>query len=67
MLKIKIKDNPDYVISNIKRKDDTILEGIVLLDMAIELLEDVHLLSDEKIWELLKDYRNNLKEVEEYD
>lgn len=64
MLKIKINDKPDY-ISVIKRYNDySTLEGIVLLDIAIGMLKEDFKLSDDEIWKLLKDYRENIKEVD---
>lgn len=64
MIKIKIKDKNDYVGIKQKYKDYTTLEGIILLDMAIDILRDDFELSDNEIWELLKDYRANMKEVD---
>ena len=64
VLKIKINDKPDY-ISVIKRYNDySTLEGIVLLDIAIGMLKEDFKLSDDEIWKLLKDYRENIKEVD---
>lgn len=64
MLKIKIKDKNDSVSIRQKYNDYTALEGIVLLDIAIDILRDDFELSDNEIWKLLKDYRENMKEVE---
>lgn len=65
MIKIKIKDKNEHLSYNIKEKNYSSLEGIVLLDTAIDILENDFKLSDDEIWELLKDYRANLKEVDE--
>ncbi len=63
MLKIKIKDKNDSVSIRQKYNDYTALEGIILLDIAIGILKEDFKLSDNEIWELLKDYRANMKEV----
>lgn len=65
MIKIKVKDKDEYLKYSVKSKDYSALEGIVLLDTAIDILENDFKLSDDEIWELLKDYRANLKEVDE--
>jgi len=64
VLKIKIKDKDDSVSIRQKYNDYTALEGIILLDIAIDILRDDFELSDNEIWELLKDYRANIKEVD---
>lgn len=63
MLNIKIKDKDDSVSIRQKYNDYTALEGIILLDIAIGILKEDFKLSDNEIWELLKDYRANMKEV----
>lgn len=63
MIKIKINDKPDYISVRQKYSDYSTLEGIVLLDIAIGILKEDFKLSDNEIWELLKDYRANMKEV----
>ncbi len=64
MIKIKVKDKEEYLKYSVKSKNYSALEGIVLLDTAIDILKNDFELSDDEIWELLKDYRANLKEVE---
>lgn len=64
MIKVKINDKPDFIKNSLKCRNYTALEGIVLLDTAIGILRDDFELSNDDIWELLKEYRNNLKEVE---
>ena len=64
MIKIKVKDKEECLKYSVKSKDYSALEGIVLLDTAINILENDFKLSDDEIWELLKDYRANLKEKE---
>ena len=64
MLKIKINDKPDYISVKQKYSDYSTLEGIVLLDIAIGILKEDFKLSDDEIWKLLKDYRENIKEVD---
>ena len=62
MIKIKIKDSPEYLKSTIKGKNITILECIFLLDTAINMLRDNFGLSNEEIRDLLKKYKDNLEE-----
>ena len=64
MIKIKIKEKPNCVNNNLKCRNYSVLEGIVLLDTAINMLREDFELSDDEIWEFLKDYRTNWKEVE---
>lgn len=64
MIKIKIKEKPDCIRNNLKCRNYSVMEGIVLLDTAIAILRDDFELSDTDIWELLKEYRKNYKEVE---
>ena len=63
MLKIKIKDKINYLESSIKGGCSTLLEGIVLLDMAIDNLRNEFELDDEQIAKYLNKYKKNLKEV----
>lgn len=64
MLKAKIKENKEYVSVTLKGKDASTLECIILLDKSIDLLKENFDLDDKGIKDLLKDYRNNLKEKE---
>ena len=64
MIKVKINDKSNYVVSNLKYKNYSTLESIILLDLSISILKDDFKLSDEEIWSLLKDYRANIKEVD---
>ena len=63
MIKIKIKESPDFIKNNLKYKNYSVLESIVLLDTAIDLLNNDFELSNNEIWELLKNYRINMKGV----
>lgn len=63
MIKIKLKEKNDYVNVKQKYKNYTSLEGIILLDISISILKNDFKLSDNEIWDLLKDYRLNMKEV----
>ena len=63
MLKVKIKDKRNYLESNIKVSRPTLLESIVLLDMAIDNLRNEFELDDEQIAKYLNKYKKNLKEV----
>lgn len=64
LIKIKIKDKENYLNYSVKSRNYSALEGIVLLDTAIDILRNDFKLSENEIWELLKDYRANLKEKE---
>lgn len=64
MIKVKINDKSNYVVSNLTYKNYSTLESIILLDLSISILKDDFKLSDEEIWSLLKDYRANIKEVD---
>lgn len=64
MIKIKINDKPEYISIKKTYKNYSTLEFIALLDSTIDSLEKDLGLSDNDIWELLKEYRKNIKEVE---
>ena len=64
MIKIKIKDKPDLLKSIIKCKNYSALECIFLLDTSYDMLKRDFNLSNEEIKDLLKEYRDNLKEQE---
>lgn len=64
MIKIKIKEEPNYINNNLKCRNYSALEGVVLLDVAINILKEDFELSDADIWQLLEEYRTNYKEVE---
>lgn len=61
MIKIKLKDKNDFLIYKVSCSNYSALEGIALLDKAIDILSNDFKLSDNEIWDLLKEYRNNLK------
>lgn len=63
MIKIKIKDKPNFIKNKIKGKNINVLECVVLLDIVIDMLENDFNLSDKEIWNLLKEYRDCKKEV----
>lgn len=64
MVKIKAKDKEDHIASSLKYKDTSVLEFIVIIDRVAEALKEEHEMSEEDVWETLKHYRENLKEVE---
>lgn len=64
MIKLKIKDKPDYVNISKKYNNYSVLEGIILLDIAIDTLRTDFKLSDNDIWKLLKEYRKGIKKVD---
>ena len=63
MIKLKINDKPDYVSISKKCNNYSVLEGIILLDIAIDTLRTDFKLSDNDIWKLLKEYRKGIKKV----
>lgn len=64
MLKVKIKDKHDRVITRIKGTHTNLLESIILLDISLNNLKDEYNLSDEQIGSYLALYREHLKEKE---
>ena len=64
MLKVKIKDKSDRVVTRIKGTRTNLLESIILLDIAINNLTDEYNLSDEQIGSYLALYRKHLKKKE---
>lgn len=64
MIKIRIKNKPDYVENKIKCKDYCELEVMVLLDTAMNILKKEFDLSDDAILKSLKEFKNNYKEEE---
>lgn len=64
MIKIKINEKANYTDVKKSLQDYSTLESVILLDIAIDILREDFGLSDNDIWEMLKDYRANMKEVE---
>lgn len=64
MLRVKIKDKPEYAITRIRGKHTKLLESIILLDIAINNLKEEYNLSDEQIGSYLALYRKHLKKKE---
>ena len=64
MLKVKMKDKSDHVVTRIKGRHTNLLESIILLDIAINNLIDEYNLSDEQIGSYLALYRKHLKKKE---
>ena len=64
MLKVKIKDKSDRVVTRIKGTHTNLLESIILLDVSLNNLKDEYNLSDEEIGSYLALYRKHLKEKE---
>lgn len=61
MIRISIKDNPEYISIKQNYKNYSSLEVIALLDLAVYSLRKDFLLSNDEIFELLQDYRKNIK------
>lgn len=64
MLKVKIKDKTDRVVTRIKGTHTNLLESIILLDISLNNLKDEYNLSDEEIGSYLALYRKHLKKKE---
>lgn len=64
MLKVKIKDKPEYATTRIKGTHTNLLESIILLDISLNNLKDDYNLSDEQIGSYLALYREHLKKKE---
>ena len=64
MLKVKIKDKSDRVVTRIKGTHTNLLESIILLDVSLNNLKDEYNLSDEQIGSYLALYRKHLKKKE---
>lgn len=64
MIKIKVKDKEEYILSSTKYKDTSVLELIEVLNKTLSLLKEEHEMSEERALETLKAYRDNLEEVD---
>lgn len=64
MVKVKAKDKEDCVVSYIKYKDTTVLEFIEIIDKVMCALKEEHEVSEEQAMDILKEYREQLEEVE---
>lgn len=64
MIKIKVKDKEEYILSSIKYKDISVLELIEVLNKTLSILKEEHEMSEERALETLKAYRDNLEEVD---
>lgn len=64
MLKVKIKDKPEYTTTRIRGIHTNLLESIILLDISLNNLKDEYNLSDEQIGSYLALYRKHLKKKE---
>ena len=65
MIKIKVLKKTDYIKKNLKYKNYDVYELIAILNTSIDMLRNDFELSDNDIWNLLKDYRKNWEEVED--
>ena len=64
MVKVKAQDKEDCVLSYIKYKDTTVLEFIEIIDKVMCALKEEHEVSEEQAIDILKEYREQLEEVE---
>lgn len=64
MIKIKVEDKKEYILSSTKYKDTSVLELIEVLNKTLSILKEEHEMSEERALEILKAYRDNLEEVD---
>lgn len=64
MIKIVVENRHNYIENNLKLKDYSVLEGIIILDTAINILRNDFKLSNNEIWRYLKEYKIDYKEKE---
>ncbi len=64
MIRIKVKDKEEYILSSTKYKDTSVLELIEVLNKTLSILKEEHEMSEERALEILKSYRDNLEEVD---
>ena len=64
MIKIKVKDKEEYILSSTKYKDTSVLELIEVLNKTLSILKEEHEMSEERALETLKVYRDHLEEVD---
>ena len=64
LIKIVVENRHNHIENNLKLKDYSVLEGIIILDKAISILRDDFRLSNNEIWRLLKEYKIDYKEKE---
>lgn len=64
MIKIKVKDKKEYILSSTKYKDTSVLELIEVLNKTLSILKEEHEMSEERALEILRSYRDNLEEVD---
>lgn len=64
MIKIKVKDKEEYILSSTKYKDTSVLELIEVLNKTLSILKEEHEMSEERALEILRSYRDNLEEVD---
>lgn len=63
MISIKINEKDEYIDNNVKCKNYSVLEGIALLDIALDILKNDFEIKTCDILSLLKEYRNDMKGV----
>ena len=57
MISIKINEKDEYIDNNIKCKNYSVLEGIALLDIALDILKNDFEIKTCDILSLLKEYK----------
>lgn len=63
MISIKINEKDEYIDNNVKCKNYSVLEGIALLDIALDILKNDFEIKTCDILSLLKEYRSDMKGV----
>jgi len=66
MIKIKINEKDEYINNNIRCRNYSVLETIVLLDLALDILREDFKIKNDDIVSLLKEYRSTMKGVDKW-
>ena len=64
MIKIKINEKDEYINNSIRCRNYSVLETIVLLDLALDILREDFKIKNDDIASLLKEYRSTMKGVD---
>ena len=64
MIKIKINEKDEYIDNSISCRNYSVLESIVLLDLALDILRKDFKIKNDDILSLLNEYRSTMKGVD---